>query len=43
MPLVSSNFSTSGAASIHEARCKLKVGEKPAFERQRCGVRLPRH
>ena len=36
-------FSTLGAASIHEARCRLKVGEKPAFECRKCGMRLPRH
>ena len=35
-------FSTLGAASIHEARW-LKVGEKPAFECRKCGMRLPRH
>ena len=34
---------TLGAASIHEARCRLKVGEKPAFECRKCGMRLPRH
>ena len=36
-------FSTLGAASIHEARCRLKVGERPAFECRKCGMRLPRH
>ena len=41
--MVSANFSTFGAASIHEARCRLKVGEKPAFECRKCGMRLPRH
>ena len=25
------------------ARCRLKVGEKPAFECRKCGMRLPRH
>ena len=36
-------FSSLGAASIHEARYRLKVGEKPAFECRKCGMRLPRH
>ena len=36
------SFSTLGAASIHEARCRLKVGEKPGFECRKCGMRLPR-
>ena len=36
-------FSSLGAASIHEARCRLKVGEKPAFECRKMGMRLPRH
>ena len=36
-------FSTLGAAGIHEARCRLKAGEKPAFECRKCGMRLPRH
>ena len=36
-------FSTLGAASIHEARRRLKVGEKLAFESRKCGMRLPRH
>ena len=43
MSMVSSNFSTLGTASIHEARCRLKVGAKPAFECRKCGMRLPRH
>ena len=44
MSMVSGGFfSTLGAASIHEARCRLKVGEKPAFECRKCGMRLPRH
>ena len=34
-------YSTSGAASIHEARCRLKAGEKPAFECQKCWMWLP--
>ena len=36
-------FATLGAAGIHEARCRLKAGEKPAFECRKCGMRLPRH
>ena len=36
-------FSASGSATIHEARCRHKVGEKPAFECRKCGMRLPRH
>ena len=35
-----SAFSTLSAANTHEARCRLKVGEKPAFECRKCGMRL---
>ena len=40
MSMMSADFSTLGAASIHEARCRLKVGEKPAFECRKFGMRL---
>ena len=36
-------FSSSRAASIHEQRCRLQDGERPAFECRKCGVRLARH
>ena len=36
-------FVSDRAASIHEQRCRLKAGEKPAFECRLCGVRLARH
>ena len=36
-------FSALGAASIHEVGVGYKVGEKPAFECRKCGMRLPRH
>ena len=36
-------FSSARAASIHEQRCRLQDGERPAFECRKCGVRLARH
>ena len=36
-------FSSSRAASIHEQRCRLQDGERPAFECRKCGVGLARH
>ena len=33
-------FVSSRAASIHESRCRLKQGARPAFECRKCGMRL---
>ena len=33
-------FSSYRAASIHEQRCRLQDGERPAFECRKCGARL---
>ena len=31
------------AASIHEARCRLRQGAKPAFECRKCGRQFAQH
>ena len=36
-------FVSSRAASIHEARCRLRQGAKPAFECRKCGRQFAQH
>ena len=36
-------FSSPGASSIREKRCRLQDGGRQAFECRKCGVRLARH